>query len=357
MSRGKVYLAALSCLVLALIASRQNGERSILDENGSSVTGGPALQNKNSDAMNLLARVFGGGSKAHSAHEAHKLAISAKQSPAKKSAIKKLTAKGKLGSPKYTEHRGRKVAAAGGGIPPIPTAPHILGALPGQGGPLGGPGGGPPNPVQEGLQAIMGGWTGAGWWQPCSEVCTAGRSRAEMKTAETFKQFQACESNCRKTKAGQLKKVIAHVKEVVAEEGGPTGGPAGGNRAMPPPHMMAQRVSKHLLKWAETQGLPKKLADNPKDAAQVGQSVTGMLIAGWSQAGWWQPCGQVCRGSKHFKEFMACEQKCQAVKSSLIENTMDPKTFGPPQNAKGARATAKVGVATVTAKKPAVANK
>jgi len=66
-------------------------------------------------------------------HEAHKLAISAKQSPAKKSAIKKLTAKGKIGSPKYMEHRGRKVAAAGGGIPPIPTAPHILGALPGQG--------------------------------------------------------------------------------------------------------------------------------------------------------------------------------------------------------------------------------
>jgi len=62
--------------------------------------------------------------------------------------------------------------------------------------------------------------------------------------------------------------------------------------------------------------------------------VTGMLIAGWSQAGWWKPCGEVCRGSKHFKEFMACEQKCQAVKSSLIENTMDPKTFGPPQNAK-----------------------
>jgi len=145
----------------------------------------------------------------------------------------------------------------------------------------------------------MGGWTGAGWWQPCSEVCTAGRSRAEMKTLETFKQFQACESNCRKTKAGQLKKVIAHVKEVVAQEGGPTRGPAGGNRAMPPPHMMAQRVSKHLLKWAETQGLPKKLADNPKDAAKVGQSVTGMLIAGWSQAGWWQPCGQVCRYLRH----------------------------------------------------------
>jgi len=256
--RGKnaaVAAAVSVVLVLALVVTRQDGERSILDENGSNTDGGPVLQNKNSDAMDLLARVFG-GSKAHSAHEAHKLAVTAKQSPAKKAAIKKLTAKGKLASPKYSEHRGRKVAA--GGIPPMPSAPHILGALPGQGGALGGPGGGgPPNPVQEGLQAIMGGWTGAGWWQPCSEVCTAGRSRAEMKTAETFKQFQACESNCRKTKAGQLKKVIAHVKEVVAKEGGPTGSP-GGNRAMPPPHMMAQRVSKHLLKWAEAQGLPKK---------------------------------------------------------------------------------------------------
>jgi len=155
-----------------------------------------------------------------------------------------------------------------------------------------------------------------------------------MKKVETFKQFQTCEANCRKTKAAQLHKVIAHVKEVVAKEGGDTSGPGQGH-GMQPPHMVAQRVSKHLLKWAETQGLPKKLADNPKDAAQVGQSVTGMLIAGWSQAGWWKPCGQVCRPtSKHFKDFMECEQKCQAVKSQLIENTMDPKTFGPPKNAK-----------------------
>lgn len=167
-------------------------------------------------------------------------------------------------------------------------------------------------------------------------MCTGGRSRAEMKKVETFKQFQACEATCRKTKAKQLKKVIAHVKEVVAKEAGHRGG-----RAVPPAHVVAQRVSKHLLKWAETQGLPKKLADNPKDAAQVGQSVTGMLIAGWSQAGWWKPCGEVCRGSKHFKDFMACSQKCQAVKSQLIENTMDPKTFRPPANAKPSAAKAK----------------
>jgi len=105
-------------------------------------------------------------------HEVHKLAVSAKASPAKKAALKKLAAKGKLASPNYSEHRGRSKTAAGG-IPPIPPPPHIMGALPGQGGPLGGPGGGfggPPNPVQEGLQEIMGGWTGAGWWQPCSEV-------------------------------------------------------------------------------------------------------------------------------------------------------------------------------------------
>lgn len=91
---------------------------------------------------------------------------------------------------------------------------------------------------------------------------------------------------------------------------------------------------------AAPQGLPKKLADNPQDRAQVGQSVTGMLIAGWSQAGWWKPCGEVCRGSKHFKEFMSCEQKCQAVKSQLIENTMDPKTFGAPTNAKPSKPSA-----------------
>ena len=76
-----------------------------------------------------------------------------------------------------------------------------------------------------------------------------------MKKVETFKQFQACETKCRKTKATQLHKVIAHVKEVVAKEGGPTGGPGGpgGGPGMQPPHMVAQRVSKHLLKWAETQ--------------------------------------------------------------------------------------------------------
>jgi len=327
-------------ITLTLLSAQQGAVPSSLGEKaGVSVYGGSALKHKNEDALKLLSHFFGGSSTAHSKHEVHKLAVSAKASPAKKAALKKLSAKGKLASPNYSEHRGRSKTAPGG-IPPIPPAPHIMGALPGQGGPLGGPGGGgPPNPVQEGLQEIMGGWTGAGWWQPCSEVCTGGRSRAEMKKVETFKQFQACETKCRATKSQQLKKVIAHVKEVVAKEGGPTGGaeggPGGGGRAMPPQHMMVQRVSKHLLKWAETQGLPKKLADNPKDAAQVGQSVTGMLIAGWSQAGWWKPCGEVCRGSKHFKDFMTCEQKCQAVKSQLIENTMDPKTFGAPTNAKG----------------------
>ena len=164
----------------------------------------------------------------------------------------------------------------------------------------------------------------------CACVCVC-----VMKKVETFKQFQACEANCRKEKAAQLKKVIAHVKEVVAKEGGDAGGGPGGMRGMQPPHMVTQRVSKHLLKWAESQGLPKALADNPKDAAQVGQSVTGMLIASWSQAGWWKPCGEVCGPTaKHFKDFMECEQKCQAVKSQLIENTLDPKTFGAPQNAK-----------------------
>jgi hypothetical protein len=33
---------------------------------------------------------------------------------------------------------------------------------------------GPPNPVEAGMNEVLGGWSGAGWWQPCSEVCTAG---------------------------------------------------------------------------------------------------------------------------------------------------------------------------------------
>ncbi len=176
--------------------------------------------------------------------------------------------------------------------------------------------GGPPNAVEAGMNEVLGGWSGAGWWQPCSEVCTAGRSRAEMKKVESFKQFQACESKCRATKAKELKNVIAHVKAMVGAEAQGPGGPHG----MQPPHMLAHRLSKHLVKWAETQGLPKKLADNPKDAAQVGQSVTGMLIAAWSQAGWWKPCGEVCHNPnvKSFKHFMACEQTCQVSTAAVV---------------------------------------
>ena len=86
---------------------------------------------------------FCSSDKRNTQHEVHKLAVSAKASPAKKSALKKLAAKGKLASPQYSEHRGRSKAAPGG-IPPIPPPPHIMGALPGQGGPLGGPDGAPP---------------------------------------------------------------------------------------------------------------------------------------------------------------------------------------------------------------------
>jgi len=225
---------------LALVYTQQGGKRSSLDENGSDVHGGAGLEQKDSNALNLLSTMM-------SKHAVHK-----------KAALKRLAIK----SPDSSQHRGRG-APADGGIPPMPSAPHIMGALPGQGGPDAGP---PPNPVAEGLQAVMGGWTGAGWWQPCSEVCTAGRSRAEMKVAETFKQFQACESNCRGKKAAQLKKVIGNVKAMVTKEGGnpnegmgggpgggaPGGGPGGHGgppRGMPPPGMVAQRVSKHLLKW------------------------------------------------------------------------------------------------------------
>ena len=153
------------------------------------VDGGKALQKKDNLALNLLSRMFGGGAKS-------KPAVSSKSSPAKEAALKRLIGK----SPNYSSHRGRATASkAAAGIPPIPPPPHIMGALPGQGGPLAGPGGGDgPNPVQMGLQEIIMGWTGAGWWSPCTEVCTGGRTRAEMKVEETFKQFQACEANCRK---------------------------------------------------------------------------------------------------------------------------------------------------------------
>eukprot|EP00290_Baffinella_frigidus_P043260 CAMPEP_0180289770 /NCGR_PEP_ID=MMETSP0988-20121125/14958_1 /TAXON_ID=697907 /ORGANISM="non described non described, Strain CCMP2293" /LENGTH=217 /DNA_ID=CAMNT_0022264935 /DNA_START=61 /DNA_END=710 /DNA_ORIENTATION=- len=212
MARGrKVAVTCVSAvlLTLALVYSQHGGERSILDENGSDVHGGAALETKDNMALSLLSNIM-------SKHAEHK-----------KAALKRLAVK----SPGSSQHRGR----GAGGIPPMPSAPHIMGALPGQGGPDGAP---PPNPVAEGLQSIMGGWTGAGWWQPCSEVCTAGRSRAEMKVAETFKQFQACESHCRGKKAAQLKSVIGHVKAMVKAEGGnpnqpafdrgPPGGPGGG---------------------------------------------------------------------------------------------------------------------------------
>eukprot|EP00285_Hemiselmis_virescens_P013353 CAMPEP_0173384882 /NCGR_PEP_ID=MMETSP1356-20130122/7483_1 /TAXON_ID=77927 ORGANISM="Hemiselmis virescens, Strain PCC157" /NCGR_SAMPLE_ID=MMETSP1356 /ASSEMBLY_ACC=CAM_ASM_000847 /LENGTH=228 /DNA_ID=CAMNT_0014340465 /DNA_START=175 /DNA_END=857 /DNA_ORIENTATION=- len=186
--------AALSALLvaLALVCTRQGSPRSVLDENGSDVHGGKRLAAKNSAALNLLSHMMGAPS-AHGKHAAHIQA-------GKVAALKRL--------------RGR----AGGGIPPIPPPPHILGALPGQGGSMGAMP--PPNPVQEGFAEIMSAWTGAGWWQPCGEVCTAGRTRAEMKVEETFKQFQACQTQCRKTKATQLHKVIARVKAEVVKEGG-----------------------------------------------------------------------------------------------------------------------------------------
>jgi hypothetical protein len=40
---------------------------------------------------------------------------------------------------KYSEHRGRATSKSGikSGIPPIPPPPHLLGPLPGEGGPMG----------------------------------------------------------------------------------------------------------------------------------------------------------------------------------------------------------------------------
>eukprot|EP00291_Cryptomonas_curvata_P026271 CAMPEP_0172175286 /NCGR_PEP_ID=MMETSP1050-20130122/14138_1 /TAXON_ID=233186 /ORGANISM="Cryptomonas curvata, Strain CCAP979/52" /LENGTH=230 /DNA_ID=CAMNT_0012847361 /DNA_START=54 /DNA_END=743 /DNA_ORIENTATION=+ len=62
--------------------------------------------------------------------------------------------------------------------------------------------------------------------------------------------------------------------------------------------------------------------ENPNEALQG-------LIAGWSGAGWWQPCAEVCRptaGTKHtkanFKIYTDCEEKCRQTKTERLKETM-----------------------------------
>ncbi len=103
---------------------------------------------------------------------------------------------------------------------------------------------------------------------------------------------------------------------------------------MPP--RTIQKLSKFLLKWAESNGLPASVAadanTNLADNEQAGESITGMLIAGWSGAGWWKPCGEVCRpgpGTKHtkanFDKFMACESACRKNKADYLHGFLTPK--------------------------------
>jgi len=240
------------------------------------------LKNKNKDALGLLDKMFGGGPK--------------KDPP---------QAKG--------EERGRaEGGSAGGGVHENPELKKMKAreqALP------------TPN---EALQGLIAGWSGAGWWQPCDEVCMPRKGTKRDKA--NFLKFQSCEQLCRKSKAESLRKVMSKIKTVA--ENAPPPKPVA-------PHTI-QKLSKHLLKWAESQGLPAKLAKdantNLKDNEQVGQSISGMLIAGWSGAGWWKPCGEVCapspgekRTKANFEKFMACEHSCRRGKGEYLRAFLSPK--------------------------------
>ena len=177
----------------------------------------------------------------------------------------------------------------------------------------------------EELQGLIAGWSGAGWWQPCAEVC---RPKAGTKhTKANFKIFTDCEQKCRETKTEKLKEVMKHIRGSVGAEGE-------GQKAMAP-HTI-QKLSKFLLKWAQANGLPASVAadanTNLADNEQAGESISGMLIAGWSGAGWWKPCGLVCRpdpGTPHtkanFDKFMACENSCRKSKAEYLHGFLTPK--------------------------------
>ena len=188
----------------------------------------------------------------------------------------------------------------------------------------------------------------------------------------TKKKFLDCEHLCRRTKTDKLKKVMGQITSSVKAAA------ANSPKNLSPPTI--QKLSKHLLKWAELNGLPAKEANdantNLHDNEKVGESITGMLIASWSGAGalpflhchpwrcahtcaggsvsdgfqecvgsflylefylntvagWWKPCALVCRpppGTKHthanFNKFMECEQNCRKEKAEKIKELMSPK--------------------------------
>jgi hypothetical protein len=179
-------------------------------------------------------------------------------------------------------------------------------------------------PPNEALQGLIAGWSGAGWWQPCAEVCrpTAGTKH----TKANFKIYMDCEKKCRATKTEKLRQVMQHIRGAAEM--------AGGHKEMAP-HTI-QKLSKFLLKWAESNGLPPAVAaeanTNLADNEQAGESISGMLIAGWSGAGWWKPCGEVCRPGPdtphtkaNFDKFMACENACRKSKAEYLHGFLTPK--------------------------------
>ena len=176
----------------------------------------------------------------------------------------------------------------------------------------------------EALQGLIAGWSGAGWWQPCAEVCrpTAGTKH----TKANFQIYTECEQKCRATKTEKLKEVMQHIRGSAEA--------AAGHKEIAP--RTIQKLSKFLLKWAEANGLPASVAadanTNLADNEQAGESISGMLIAGWSGAGWWKPCGEVCRpgpGTPHtkanFDKFMACESACRKSKAEYLHGFLSPK--------------------------------
>eukprot|EP00287_Rhodomonas_sp_CCMP768_P012917 CAMPEP_0196731502 /NCGR_PEP_ID=MMETSP1091-20130531/11208_1 /TAXON_ID=302021 /ORGANISM="Rhodomonas sp., Strain CCMP768" /LENGTH=332 /DNA_ID=CAMNT_0042074641 /DNA_START=59 /DNA_END=1057 /DNA_ORIENTATION=+ len=266
---------------------RLAGGHHMLQDAKTGISDSSELKHKNSDALNILGNLFG-----------------SKHKDAEKASPSKLS-----------QQRGRDASnSAGGGVKENPQIKKMK-----QREEM------PPESPAQALQGLIAAWSGAAWWQPCGEICAPRAGASHDKAA--FHKFQACEQLCRKTKTQDLKKVLGKIKTAAATS--------------PPPHKALsrrtiQKLSKHLLTWAEGQGLPAQLADNAnkniKTNEQVGQSIAGMLIAGWSGAGWWKPCGQVCapspgekRTKANFNKFMACQAACRRTKGQYLRGFIAPK--------------------------------